>query len=201
MPHPHVCRHCWRSFPTSETLRRHTSHTPACRKANLQRFQERFQIARQQNTPTRHLPFSASRAPDDARNAPNFPDGLGTAEEQLEAHGLAVSGPDEMDVDEATPPMEGSESARASRHQAESDFLYVRSFPPEKEAGKTYGSEKTPFERLREEQLAQSENIHSPFCDGEEWELARWLVQNVGHNQTEEFLRLPIVSGLEDYHA
>lgn len=102
-----------------------------------------------------------------------------------------------MDVDQASPPAEGSPAPHTSRHQAESEFLHVRPFPPEKEAGKTYGTEKTPFERLHEEQLARGESVHSPFCDGEEWELARWLVQNVGHNEAEEFLRLPIVSGLE----
>ncbi|PBK87099.1 hypothetical protein ARMGADRAFT_939452, partial [Armillaria gallica] len=32
-----------------------------------------------------------------------------------------------------------------------------------------------------------------PFKDDEEWELAKWLIHNVGHNAAEEFLKLPII--------
>ncbi|KAG2113682.1 hypothetical protein DEU56DRAFT_874333 [Suillus clintonianus] len=32
-----------------------------------------------------------------------------------------------------------------------------------------------------------------PFDDEEEWELAKWLIQNVGQNQTDKFLKLPII--------
>lgn len=34
----------------------------------------------------------------------------------------------------------------------------------------------------------------APFNSQDEWELAQWLLRNVGHNATEDFLKLPIVS-------
>ncbi|KAJ7882418.1 hypothetical protein B0H14DRAFT_3082501 [Mycena olivaceomarginata] len=36
--------------------------------------------------------------------------------------------------------------------------------------------------------------ILGPFADEEEWELAKWLIKNVGHNKTESFLKLPIIT-------
>ena len=37
----------------------------------------------------------------------------------------------------------------------------------------------------------------APFSNEEEWQLARWLMKNVGQSKTDEFLRLPIVSCLD----
>ena len=34
----------------------------------------------------------------------------------------------------------------------------------------------------------------APFKDKEEWELAQWLITNVGQNATDKYLKLPIVS-------
>ncbi|KAG1883131.1 hypothetical protein F4604DRAFT_1576473 [Suillus subluteus] len=36
--------------------------------------------------------------------------------------------------------------------------------------------------------------VWGPFKDEEEWQLAKWLIQNAGQNQTDQFLKLPIVS-------
>ncbi|KAG0695674.1 Zn-finger domain-containing protein [Suillus ampliporus] len=36
-------------------------------------------------------------------------------------------------------------------------------------------------------------SVWGPFDDEEEWDLARWLIQNVGQNKTDEFLKLPII--------
>ncbi|OCH84147.1 hypothetical protein OBBRIDRAFT_808451 [Obba rivulosa] len=55
-------------------------------------------------------------------------------------------------------------------------------------AGRIIGRGKTQFEEIRDQGTAP----YGPFRDEEEWELAKWLVKNVGHTQTEEFLKLPI---------
>ncbi|KAJ3744256.1 hypothetical protein DFH05DRAFT_1535542 [Lentinula detonsa] len=36
-------------------------------------------------------------------------------------------------------------------------------------------------------------DVLGPFANGEEWELAKWSIKNVGHNATESFLKLPII--------
>ncbi|KAH9933838.1 uncharacterized protein B0H18DRAFT_819413, partial [Fomitopsis serialis] len=52
---------------------------------------------------------------------------------------------------------------------------------------------KTQFERIRDDQILHGSEIYGPFADEEEWELAKWLIKNIGHTQAENFLKLPIV--------
>ncbi|KAJ7314250.1 hypothetical protein DFH08DRAFT_716947 [Mycena albidolilacea] len=52
------------------------------------------------------------------------------------------------------------------------------------------------FEHIRDDQILTGCEVLGPFADEEEWELAKWLIKNIGHNQTEAFLKLPIVSSL-----
>ncbi|KAJ6563196.1 hypothetical protein B0H10DRAFT_1753844, partial [Mycena sp. CBHHK59/15] len=53
---------------------------------------------------------------------------------------------------------------------------------------------KTMFEHIRDDQILTGCEVLGPFADEEEWELAKWLIKNVGHNQTEAFLKLPIIA-------
>ena len=55
------------------------------------------------------------------------------------------------------------------------------------------GEGKTKFERLFEEQEKRGESNWAPFASEEEWQLARWLSQHVGHKAIDEYLKLPIV--------
>ncbi|KAH9943974.1 hypothetical protein B0H21DRAFT_864378 [Amylocystis lapponica] len=67
---------------------------------------------------------------------------------------------------------------------------YKQPFPAEHLAGATYGEEKLPFQAVRDEQILCGAEIHGPFQSEEEWELAKWLIKNVGHTQAEKFLKL-----------
>ncbi|KAJ7429835.1 hypothetical protein B0H11DRAFT_1894852 [Mycena galericulata] len=71
---------------------------------------------------------------------------------------------------------------------------YEESFPSDRKAGATYGPSKTMFEHIRDDQILTGSEVLGPFADEEEWELAKWLIKNVGHNQTEAFLKLPIIT-------
>jgi hypothetical protein len=55
-------------------------------------------------------------------------------------------------------------------------------FPSKYMAGATYGRAKTMFEHIRDDQVLNGYEILGPFADEEEWELAKWLIKNVGHN-------------------
>lgn len=66
---------------------------------------------------------------------------------------------------------------------------YLRSFPGEKSAGLTYGEAKLPFQAIHDEQVLQGADIFGPFESEEEWDLAKWLIKNVGHTQAEKFLK------------
>ncbi|KAF8798866.1 hypothetical protein BYT27DRAFT_7032834, partial [Phlegmacium glaucopus] len=51
----------------------------------------------------------------------------------------------------------------------------------------------TKFEILKEKQEAANEPPWAPFESREEWELASWLMKNVGQKSTDEYLKLPII--------
>ena len=53
---------------------------------------------------------------------------------------------------------------------------------------------KTKFETLLEQQTADGNQPWDPFASKEEWQLATWLMANVGQTSTDEYLKLPIVS-------
>lgn len=71
--------------------------------------------------------------------------------------------------------------------------LWDEPFPSEKHAGASIGMSKTLFETYRDDQVLQGAEILGPFKSDAEWELAKWLIKNVGHTQADNFLKLPIV--------
>ena len=62
------------------------------------------------------------------------------------------------------------------------------------QVGKTLGHSETQFERWHQEQENQGESTWVPFEDQAEWDLACWLIRNVGQKSIDEYLKLPIVS-------
>lgn len=58
----------------------------------------------------------------------------------------------------------------------------------------TFGVEKTKFHIWQEDQKLHGENKWAPFENENEWELAQWLIRNVGQMSINDFLKLPIVS-------
>ncbi|KAJ7666569.1 hypothetical protein DFH06DRAFT_984376 [Mycena polygramma] len=67
-------------------------------------------------------------------------------------------------------------------------------------AGRPLRKGETLFERMRTHQETTGESKYSPFQDGDEWELARWLSKNVNQSATEEYMRLPTVSPNLSFH-
>lgn len=53
---------------------------------------------------------------------------------------------------------------------------------------------KTKFETLLEEQTVGGKQPWEPFASREEWELATWLLTNVGQKATDDYLKLRNVS-------
>lgn len=70
---------------------------------------------------------------------------------------------------------------------------YIEPFPGP--AGDALRREKTRFEILKENQLLDGKPPWEPFASREEWGLVQWLMTNVGQGSTDEYLKLPIVSG------
>ena len=95
--------------------------------------------------------------------------------------------PSSLDIDASAPPALGSQSSGVQEE------IWDESFPAYKRAGATLGNSKTLFETYRDDQILEGAEILGPFSNDTEWELVKWLIKNVGHNQAEEFLKLPIV--------
>ncbi|KAJ7749142.1 hypothetical protein B0H16DRAFT_1847253 [Mycena metata] len=76
------------------------------------------------------------------------------------------------------------------------DFLYFQDCPAEHQAGATFGKGPTTFQAIRDDQVLRGAEVLGPFESDDEWELAKWLIKNVGHNQMEAFLKLPIIQGV-----
>ncbi|KAF7359613.1 hypothetical protein MVEN_00685100 [Mycena venus] len=79
----------------------------------------------------------------------------------------------------------------------EDESEYFDGFPEDSQAGATFGEGTTTFQTIRDDQVLNGSEILGPFQSNEEWELAKWLIKNVGHNQMETFLKLPIIQGIE----
>lgn len=71
---------------------------------------------------------------------------------------------------------------------------FKQPFPPDMRAGEIRGIAKMAFEHVRDKEILKEGQVLEPFRDEDEWELAKWLIKNIGHSQTEAFLQLPIVS-------
>jgi hypothetical protein len=69
---------------------------------------------------------------------------------------------------------------------------YVESYPDG--AADILGRSKTKFDAYRESQDEGGEQRWAPFRDQEEWDLAQWLLKNVGQTKIDQFLKLDIVS-------
>jgi hypothetical protein len=70
---------------------------------------------------------------------------------------------------------------------------YFEEFSEERKAGATWGKDVPLFEHLRQQQKEEQTSQWGPFDNQEEWELAKWLIENVGQKQTDAFLKLDIV--------
>ncbi|KAG2158515.1 Zn-finger domain-containing protein [Suillus bovinus] len=73
---------------------------------------------------------------------------------------------------------------------------WIETYPTEALAGvpvTTQENMPTKFHRIQADLENSSNRMWGPFEDEDEWELAKWLIQNVGQNQADKFLKLPII--------
>jgi hypothetical protein len=194
------CGFCGKLCSTAHGLKRHIEITPDCKKASHADFGQYAKSiwddvpanpdnVGQQQQPT--LPIQ-----------PDMPDFH--LEEDIEIEEGMFYGeegnlppPPQQQLDELQPwPQQAAVPVVPDNEEINNcdGARYIENFPAEHLAGATWGSCKTLFESLDEEQKREGGSRWAPFEDEEEWQLAEWLIQNVGQKQTDRFLRLPIVS-------
>ncbi|KAG6913067.1 hypothetical protein DXG01_009879, partial [Tephrocybe rancida] len=175
------CNYCLCPFPNNKSVRRHQARSPECQ--------------RQRNAYREQLTATASGPPHHVIEAAPIPVYEPSPDVEVSHH---------MDVDDAldtNDSIHDTDACRPRQQQVtveeildkDAPKIWVDSFPSEKKAGAKGKSARTGFETIHNEQILRGSEVLGPFRDHEEWELAKWLIKNVGHGQAEEFLKLPII--------
>lgn len=159
------CRYCGKHLPTTKGLRLHIAHKTSCRKSR------KCVLSRQ----------NQKLGEDVGSRAPSVGD---VVMEDLHEPLAEAAEPSVNSTVPPRPKPTPMENCQAKR--------WVETYP--RSAGATKGQGQSDFSKLREEQAKNGENLWGPFGSQDEWELAQWLHQNVGHNATDKFLKLSIVS-------
>lgn len=92
-----------------------------------------------------------------------------------------------------TPRLENVQEEEDVADPRTSFVRFVEPFPADAASGLGLRKAKTPFEDRLEVQESKGNDPWEPFTSREEWELAEWLLKNVGQKSTNEFLKLHIV--------
>ena len=89
------------------------------------------------------------------------------------------------------------EHPRPTVNDAEDEELetghYIQEFTLNLGAGAVWEEEVPFFEKIRHEQVLNGSSSWGPFDDEDDWQLAEWLIRNIGQNQIDTFLNLTIV--------
>ncbi|KAJ7690245.1 hypothetical protein B0H17DRAFT_1201811 [Mycena rosella] len=194
MPAP-TCNFCSKVFTSWDNVARHKTNAPECRKKvdkNLDSTLERLRKERCAKDIAKAAHRNGRRRP------------------QVESPPPSPSEDPDPDphVDEAAAPFEPQEN-----HTSEPDAVPPGTTPPALESaagtgfgrkywrrdcpghgGATYGTGKTKFEEIRDDEILKGAEVWGPFKDESEWELAKWLIKNDGHTAADEFLKLSIIT-------
>jgi hypothetical protein len=199
----HFCGFCGKGpFPSSSGLNKHIRQSVSCNKAACQKWGS-YATNIWDNTPgpsniEPQPPASPPILEDDEDELPDMPDI--TLEEDLQGleHDLADARGSQPDT--VTPPGPETQPARPQHQRAtvedaedEESAYFIEEFPANFGAGAVWGEEVPFFEKLRREQENSGTSKWGPFEDQDDWELAEWLIRNIGQKQTDAFLNLNIV--------
>jgi hypothetical protein len=194
-----TCKFCGEPFTTAANVQKHQSLAPACLKKLEEEFREISRMRRERRANTSRPPFSACGNTD---FGPTFE---AEVELQLPAENILPLGAESrtdlrcdselvVDWDATTPThvdeLEARDGDVYSRKKVkQTEFPIKDGLKP----GHAYRLGRTVFQSIRDDQIIKN-GVPGPFKDDAEWELAKWLIKNVGHGQVDTLLKLSIVS-------
>ena len=176
----YLCKYCHQTKPTQTALNRHIAHSAVC----LQAWQENLLNLTSGGSGSINSHFATinNSIPLDLLENDDFNGEVAITEEIRPAsNNLQVSS------------LQRSEES-GTGNDARSQIRRYRKGYPVGYAAKIFGEGKTKFQIWKEDQILHGENEWAPFENQKEWDLAWWLIKNVGQTSIDEFLRLPIVS-------
>jgi hypothetical protein len=165
------CPFCRKAFPTQRAINQHISASKTCvkdwHKKIIRKNDNPSPKRRRINSPDPNLLDDLPHAnyyPEPGQQTPSFRATVEDADDEDDSNLTKESGP----------------------------VRYVEPFPGP--AGEASRQEKTRFEVLQQIQESEGKTLWEPFASRAEWGLAEWLMKNVGHKSTDDYLQLPIVS-------
>lgn len=191
------CRYCRQTYKGDDALRRHQAHAPACRR---QRDAWLAALWDQRRLREKTADGASTAAAMGAVNDMPLPqDGFsGLPGNSTLSNPLARGCPpgdtelDHPDQD-ATAPTHCTHVEDIPDEDLYPKAHFAELLPGAIQAGAPIGEARLPFQQIRDEQVLRGYEIYGPFESEEKWELVKWLIKNVGHMQTESFLKLPII--------
>ena len=185
------CRFCGKLCPTVPGLNRHVDNSPNCKKASRQEFGQ-YANSIWEEVPENLNDVERKPLPN-FQMEPDLPDFHLEEEEEDIQIAEEMFNREEINIPPPPPPQPPQPDV-PQEDVPDNDSRYIEKFPEEYLAGATWGDCKPLYEYLDEEQKREGGSHWGPFEDEDEWQLAEWLIQNVGQKQTDIFLKLPIVS-------
>jgi hypothetical protein len=189
------CKFCGEPFATAANVQKHQSQARDCLKKIEDEFRDITRLRRQRRENANRPPFTSCSNTDfgprfEADSEVDFqlpPDNI-FAPAETEQHSVPV-----VDWD-ATPPTcmveELEEHVYSRKNVNRIAFPMKDGLNP----GHAYRLGKTSFQTIRDDEILKHGEVLGPFKDDAEWELAKWLIKNVGHAQADALLKLSIVS-------
>lgn len=199
MPDKHTCGYCGKSgISTLKGLRSHITQRRECRKASRRVALSRPPKVNDSDTDSGDENKSTSSASHDDSDigmgdadSPEFDDNVIEAE---------YDPPIEEDHFIPSPVEDQPPSRKATVEDIDEDddteeetHRWIHDFPKPAGVALDEPRQETTFEKIRKQQQADGEEPWSPYDNIEEWELANFLNQTLGHNSIDKYLRLPIV--------
>jgi hypothetical protein len=174
---PHRCQYCGKGFKTPRAVNHHISASKSCSR------DWRNDLYRKEDvTPSPSQKRLKKESLTEFDGELDHPIGLGD-DFVMPSPTRGVSVEDEEHED-------GGRKTNL-KGESEENERFIESFPGE--AGKGLRKSKTQFEVWLENQKNEEKIPWFPFASEQEWDLAKWLLKNVGQSSTDEFLKLPIV--------
>ena len=201
-----ACKFCGQPFTTAANVQKHHSQAPACLKKVDEEFWEVSRVRRERRanpcrppfTACGNTDFGATFEPEGGFQSPlNFTeDNTIPPYDQLDAEtrmDLDIHAEPDNVVDwDATPPtqmvnleaLEEDASVYSRKQVKRTAFPLSNHLKP----GHAYGLGTTVFQKIRDDHINKNSQVLGPFKDDAEWELAKWLIKNVGQAQVDTFL-------------
>ncbi|PBK68123.1 hypothetical protein ARMSODRAFT_1020145 [Armillaria solidipes] len=194
MPSSFTCNYCATApFPTSAKLHRHQQQAPHCKQAHQQELQQhrenylRLHGAAVESSTSFLAPSTEEVVkPSDMDIYPVWPVNVDSD-----------SDPTVNDFDACAPQSGTSLGVIIEDISDEDDKQWHTSkYPEEQGAGAPISATPkwTLFHCICDDQVLRGAEIWGPFADEDEWEMAKWLIKNVGHKATNEFLKLNMIT-------